>query len=144
MRGAASLDARRGAAGLRRDGDDQPAQGPADPDLFGDGRDGTRDHTLAPEERILAINLPPPVAGERAAYRRAISRTYAEWPLVEAVVRIVLDGDRIRLARIAVGGIAPVPLRLPAWRRAWPASRLTRRPLRRQPGAPPPVPSRCP
>ena len=52
--------------------------------------------------------------GERAAYRRAISRTYAEWPLVEAVVRIVPDGDKIGLARVAGGGIAPVPRRLRA------------------------------
>jgi xanthine dehydrogenase YagS FAD-binding subunit len=82
------------------------------PDLLGDGTDGTRDHTLQPEEQILSINLPPPIAGERAAYRRAISRAHAEWPLVEAVVRIALDGDRVGLARIAVGGVAPVPLRL--------------------------------
>jgi xanthine dehydrogenase YagS FAD-binding subunit len=81
-------------------------------DLFGDGHDGTRDHTLEPEEQIFAINLPPPVQRERAAYRRAISRTYAEWPLVEAVIRVVHDGDKISLARVAGGGIAPVPLRL--------------------------------
>ena len=83
-------------------------------DLFGDGRDGTRDHTLEPGEQILTIDLPRPAQGERAAYRRAISRTYAEWPLVEAVVRIVPDGDKIGLARVAGGGIAPVPRRLRA------------------------------
>jgi xanthine dehydrogenase YagS FAD-binding subunit len=67
---------------------------------------------MEPEEQIFAINLPPPVQRERAAYRRAISRTYAEWPLVEAVIRVVHDGDKISLARVAGGGIAPVPLRL--------------------------------
>jgi xanthine dehydrogenase YagS FAD-binding subunit len=82
--------------------------------LFGDGRDGTRDHTLQAQEQILAINLPPPIQGERATYRRAISRTHAEWPLVEAIVRIVLDGDKVRIARVAGGGVAPVPLRLRA------------------------------
>ena len=81
-------------------------------DLLGEGRDGTRDNTLEAEEEILSISLQPPTTGERAAYRRAISRAYAEWPLVEAVVRIVLDGEKVRLARIAAGGIAPVPLRL--------------------------------
>ena len=83
-------------------------------DLYGDGGDGTRDHTLGFEEQILAVNLPPPVEGERAAYRRAISRIYAEWPLVEVVVRIVLEDDVVRLISIAAGGIAPIPLRLHA------------------------------
>jgi xanthine dehydrogenase YagS FAD-binding subunit len=83
-------------------------------DLFGDGSDGTRDNMLEQAEQILAVVLPPPVQGERARYRRAISRAYAEWPLVEAVVRIVADGDRVKLARVAAGGIAPVPVRLTA------------------------------
>jgi xanthine dehydrogenase YagS FAD-binding subunit len=53
-----------------------------------------------------------PLDGERAAYFRAISRTLAECPLVEAVVRLGVTAGTIRFARIAVGGVAPVPLRL--------------------------------
>ena len=56
--------------------------------------------------------MPPPLEGERAAYFRATSRALAEWPLVEAVVRVVVDGGTIEFARVAVGGVAPVPLRL--------------------------------
>jgi len=92
--------------------------------LLGDGRDGTRDHTLQAGEHIVSIDLPRPLAGERAGYRRAIARTYAEWPLVEAVARIVPEGDRVGLARIAVGGVAPVPLRLPAVEDALAGKRL--------------------
>jgi len=73
---------------------------------------GTSDNTLAERERILHIDMPPPVAGERAAYRRAISRTHAEWPLVEVIVRAVVEQERFILVRVAAGGIAPVPLRL--------------------------------
>jgi xanthine dehydrogenase YagS FAD-binding subunit len=80
--------------------------------LMGDGSDGRIDNTLAPGEIIKSIQLPPPVAGERALYKRAISRTHAEWPLVELVVRAVISGGSFRLVRIAAGGIAPVPLRL--------------------------------
>ena len=86
--------------------------------ILGDGRDGTRDHTLADGEAITSIILPVPVAGERAAYDRCTSRAHAEWPLVEALVRIVADGNRIRLARVSVGGVAPVPQRLGAVERA--------------------------
>ena len=80
--------------------------------LLGDGSNGAADHALAPGEMIAAVELPPPLAGERAAYRRAISRTYAEWPLVELVLRLVVANGAFRMVRVAAGGIAPVPLRL--------------------------------
>jgi xanthine dehydrogenase YagS FAD-binding subunit len=83
-------------------------------DLFGDGRDGRRDHQLDPGELLTAVHLPQARAGERGAYYRATSRRYAEWPLVEAIACVVLDGDRVAFAAIAVGAVAPVPLRLPA------------------------------
>lgn len=84
------------------------------PDLLGDGSNGAADHLLAPGEKIEAIALPVPQASERAHYKRAISRTYAEWPLVEICARAVVSGGSFRNVRIAAGGIAPVPLRLTA------------------------------
>jgi xanthine dehydrogenase YagS FAD-binding subunit len=56
--------------------------------------------------------LPAPLAGERAAYKRAISRTYAEWPLVEVCARVGIADGKFQFVRLAAGGIAPVPLRL--------------------------------
>ena len=82
--------------------------------MLGDGSNGAADHALARGEMILAVELPPPLAGERAAYRRAIGRAYAEWPLVELVLRVVVANGAFRMVRIAAGGIAPVPLRLSA------------------------------
>jgi xanthine dehydrogenase YagS FAD-binding subunit len=82
--------------------------------LYGDGVDPTRDHHLAPGELLTQIRLPRPVAGERGAYFRMMSREWAEWPLVEVSVRLVVDGGVVRLARVAAGGVAPVPIRLPA------------------------------
>ena len=82
--------------------------------LLGDGSNGAADHALGASEMILAVELPPPLAGERAAYRRAIGRTHAEWPLVEVVLRVVVANGAFRMVRIAAGGVAPVPLRLSA------------------------------
>jgi len=79
--------------------------------LLGDGADGTIDNTLAPGEAITHVDMPLPQAGERAAYRRAISRAFAEWPLVEVVVRAVIAQQRFAFVRVAAGGVAPVPLR---------------------------------
>ncbi|MEU8377867.1 FAD binding domain-containing protein [Streptosporangium sp. NPDC048865] len=81
--------------------------------LYGDGSDPSRDHLLSPGEILLSVVLPPPVPGERAAYHRAIARSEAEWPLVEAAARLVADDGRITFARVAVGGVARVPVRLP-------------------------------
>jgi xanthine dehydrogenase YagS FAD-binding subunit len=83
-------------------------------ELLGDGSDGTTDHALRPQEIIQSAALPSPLADERALYKRAISRSHAEWPLVEVCVRAVIENGRFRFVRIAAGGIAPRPLRLPA------------------------------
>ena len=55
-----------------------------------------------------------PLQGERALYKRAISRTHAEWPLVEICARAVIKDGTFQFIRLAAGGIAPVPLRLAA------------------------------
>jgi len=82
--------------------------------LLGDGNDGRVDNALEPGEVIKSIQLPPPLSGELALYKRAISRTHAEWPLAELVVRAVIAGGSFQLVRIAAGGVAPIPLRLRA------------------------------
>lgn len=83
-------------------------------ELLGDGSNGAADHALAPGEMIRGVELPPPVKGERALYKRAISRSHAEWPLVEVCARAVVSGGSFQFIRITAGGVAPVPLRLTA------------------------------
>jgi xanthine dehydrogenase YagS FAD-binding subunit len=86
-------------------------------ELLGDGSNGRADHALPPGEMIARIVLPAPLASERAAYKRAISRTYAEWPLVEVCARVGIADGKFQFVRLAAGGIAPVPLRLTACER---------------------------
>ena len=83
-------------------------------DLLGDGSQARSDHALAAGEMITGVSLGVPLAGERACYKRAISRSYAEWPLVELCARGVISEGRFQFVRLAAGGIAPVPLRLTA------------------------------
>jgi xanthine dehydrogenase YagS FAD-binding subunit len=83
-------------------------------DLLGDGTNGHADHLLQPGEMIKSIALKTPLRGERAAYQRAISRSYADWPLVEICARAVVTDGVFEFVRLAAGGIAPVPLRLSA------------------------------
>ncbi|MFD8147475.1 FAD binding domain-containing protein [Streptomyces sp. NPDC059708] len=82
--------------------------------LYGDGsRLHDADHLLAPGRVLTSVRLPAPLPGERAACHRAISRARAEWPLVEAVARLSLQGSTITRAAVAAGGVARIPLRLP-------------------------------
>lgn len=83
-------------------------------ELLGDGSNAASDHTLAPDEMIRSVELPTPLPAERALYKRAISRSHAEWPLAEVCVRAVVTNGTFQFVRIAAGGIAPVPLRLAA------------------------------
>ena len=80
--------------------------------LYGDGSDPTRDHQLEAGGILTGVRLGTPVPGERAAYWRTNSRFYAEWPLVEALARVVVEDGVVSFARVAVGGVAPVPLNL--------------------------------
>ena len=82
-------------------------------ELYGDGSDPTRDHLLAPNDLLTKIHLPSPAADERTAYFRSISRFEAEWPIVECLVRLVVANETIMFARVGVGGVAAMPLRLP-------------------------------
>jgi xanthine dehydrogenase YagS FAD-binding subunit len=79
-------------------------------DLY--GPDPASDHLLGPGAILVAVVLPAPVYGERAAYHRAISRFEAEWPLVEAVARVTADSTGMRSVAVAAGGVARTPLRL--------------------------------
>jgi xanthine dehydrogenase YagS FAD-binding subunit len=83
-------------------------------DILGDGSNGTADNALLPGEMIRGIELPAPRQNERALYKRAISRSHAEWPLVEVCARAVVKDGTFQFVRLSAGGIAPVPLRLQA------------------------------
>lgn len=81
-------------------------------DLY--GTDPTRDHLLDPGQVLTAVELPAPRRPERAGYFRASARSDGDWPLAEAVVRIVRTDASIVAAAVAVGGVARTPLRLTA------------------------------
>ena len=94
--------------------DTNQRQGVSMVEALGDGRATASETALAPGELIVAVVLPAPVAGERAAYKRAIGRAHAEWPLVELVVTAIVEAGVFTRLRLVAGGVAPTPLRLHA------------------------------
>ena len=84
-------------------------------DFFaGPGRDIRRENTLEPGELLARIILAAD-APERSVYLKVRERESGDFALVSAAAALSLDGDGpdavIRQARIALGGVAPVPHR---------------------------------
>jgi xanthine dehydrogenase YagS FAD-binding subunit len=72
-----------------------------------------RETVIAPGELITTILLPPAGGSERSHYLKVRDRAEFEFALVSAAVIVARDGDRIRGARLAVGGVGTKPWRLP-------------------------------
>jgi xanthine dehydrogenase YagS FAD-binding subunit len=65
---------------------------------------------LAPGELIVSVVLPPPPAN-RQVYRKVRDRASFAFALVSVAAILDLDGDRVRAARVAFGGLSYKPWR---------------------------------
>jgi len=75
----------------------------------------TDDHrvetTIRPDEVLLAMRIPVPVAGARSTYLKAMDRKIWAFALVSVAAAIRVEGGQIADARIVLGGVAPIPWR---------------------------------
>lgn len=77
-------------------------------DLFvGPGRT-----TVRPWEILVSVRCPLPAAGSGSAYLRHTPRAELDIAVVGAAAALTLAGGRITAARVALGAVAPTPLRL--------------------------------
>jgi xanthine dehydrogenase YagS FAD-binding subunit len=67
--------------------------------------------TLHPGELIIFIDVPLAPWMRRSLYVKVRDRESYQFALASAAVALDLDGDRVREARIALGGVATVPWR---------------------------------
>ena len=67
--------------------------------------------TLEPDELILRIRVPVTAAGRASTYHKIRDRESYAFALTSAAVALSLDGDTVREARIALGGVATRPWR---------------------------------
>jgi carbon-monoxide dehydrogenase medium subunit len=63
---------------------------------------------------VTAIRFRPLAKGAGSAFERLARRRALVLPILNAAVVVVLNGDRFRQARIAVGPVAPTPFRAAA------------------------------
>ena len=72
------------------------------------------DTVLDPDELITAVDLPPSPFAAHACYLKLRDRASYAFALVSVAAALDLDGGKVRQARIALGGVAHKPWRLPA------------------------------
>lgn len=68
-----------------------------------------KEHTLAPDEIITDILVPPPASGSRSATYEVRQRLVLDWPLATASVALVIEEGIVRRARVVLGHVAPIP-----------------------------------
>jgi len=71
------------------------------------------DNNLRPDELITAIELPPEGYATNHSYLKLRDRNSYAFALVSVATGLVLEGGKIARARIALGGVAHVPWRVP-------------------------------
>ena len=73
-------------------------------------RDNRNDHNLALDELITEVIVPEAAEGTRSTYVKVAERSSWDFALVSVAVCLMMDGI-VRKARIALGGVAPMPWR---------------------------------
>jgi xanthine dehydrogenase YagS FAD-binding subunit len=68
---------------------------------------------LEPGEVISGISVPANPAGRHSHYLKIRDRASFEFAVVSTAVALDMDGDRIRQARVALGGVGTKPWRVP-------------------------------
>ena len=66
---------------------------------------------IQPDEILTEIHVPPLAAGTRATYIKFLPRTQDDYATVSVGATLRTSGDRCEDVRLALGGVAPTPLR---------------------------------
>jgi xanthine dehydrogenase YagS FAD-binding subunit len=83
------------------------------------------DTVLEPDELIVRIRVPVTPLGRASTYHKVRDRESYAFATVSCAAAILVDGDTVREARIALGGVATKPWRAPAAERSLVGEPLT-------------------
>ncbi|HTR38717.1 MAG TPA: xanthine dehydrogenase family protein subunit M [Bryobacteraceae bacterium] len=72
-----------------------------------------RENVLANDEILTAVEFPEAKPGTRGAYHKVLDRESWTHATVSAAVVLEMDQKVCRSARVVLGGVAPIPWRLP-------------------------------
>jgi len=87
--------------------------------------DAKRENALADDELLAAISVPQPRPGTRSTYHKIMDRETWTHAVVSAAVVLEMEGGVCREARVVLGGVAPIPWRLPEVEKMLAGQRIT-------------------
>ena len=76
-------------------------------------KDPARENVLAHDEVLVEIGLPAASRGLRSTYHKELDRESWTHAIVSVAVALEMDRDACKKARVVLGGVAPIPWRLP-------------------------------
>jgi len=76
-------------------------------------KDPARENVLAHDEVLVEIRLPAASRGLRSTYHKELDRESWTHAIVSVAVALEMDRDACKKARVVLGGVAPIPWRLP-------------------------------
>jgi xanthine dehydrogenase YagS FAD-binding subunit len=71
------------------------------------------ENALAADEVLTAVQIPTATPGVRSTYKKLMDREAWTHAVVSAAVVLDMAGDVVRSAKVVLGGVAPIPWRLP-------------------------------
>ena len=87
--------------------------------------DASRENVLKDGEILASITLPAARAGVRSAYHKVMDREAWTHAVVSAAIVLEMEHDVCRTARVVLGGVAPIPWRLPEVEKILTGQRMT-------------------
>lgn len=87
-------------------------------------QDARREAALDDDELLIEVTVPTPAAGARSLYKKVAERGEHDFALASVALQITLTEGVAEQARVALGGVAPVP-----WRAAEAEAALLGQPL---------------
>jgi xanthine dehydrogenase YagS FAD-binding subunit len=77
-------------------------------------QNAARENALADDEVLTGVQIPAAKPGVRSTYVKLMDREAWTHAVVSAAVVLEMHQDVVRSARVVLGGVAPIPWRLPA------------------------------
>jgi xanthine dehydrogenase YagS FAD-binding subunit len=76
-------------------------------------QNAAQENVLTDDEVLVSVDLPAARAGSRSHYFKVTDRETWTHAVVSAAILLEMDGEVCRAAKVVLGGVAPIPWRLP-------------------------------
>jgi xanthine dehydrogenase YagS FAD-binding subunit len=88
-------------------------------------KDAAKENVLADDEVLASVQLPVPRPGTRSTYHKVLDREAWTHAVVSAAIVLEMDGETCRSAQVVLGGVAPIPWRVPEAEKLLTGQRIT-------------------